>query len=101
LKADYFESFNEFSEEHSLLSVKEKIDVRIHCSVFSERKQMKETGKVTTPGKKKRKRGGGKSGPLSFWTLSIVWYSKKHTTFRRLDFFSCVGKRGTYSVGFI
>jgi hypothetical protein len=27
--------------------------------------------------------GSRPSGLLSFWTLSIVWYSKKHITFRK------------------
>jgi hypothetical protein len=41
------------------------------------------------------------SGLVCFWTLSIVWYSKKYTVFRKMDLFSSsgVGKRGTYSVG--
>jgi hypothetical protein len=32
------------------------------------------------------------SGMLSFWTLSTVWYSKKHT-FQKLDLFSFSGVR--------
>jgi dephospho-CoA kinase len=40
------------------------------------------------------------SGLLSFQTLSIDWYSKKNTTFRKLDLFSSssVGTRGTCPV---
>jgi hypothetical protein len=35
--------------------------------------------------------GALQSGVLSFWTLSIAWYSKEHTTFRRPDLSSSSG----------
>jgi phosphoribosylaminoimidazole-succinocarboxamide synthase len=38
---------------------------------------------------------------LEFWTLSIVWYSERNTTFRKLDLFPSSGENvaRTYSAG--